>query len=84
MAYVKLKDKSDRPGDFYVARSFYRSNSHGIWRYIPDYMMNNWDEVTTYGKGFDAKSLNLPFGVQMALTEIRELEHDKIIEIETK
>ncbi|MBI3633677.1 MAG: hypothetical protein HY226_05295 [Candidatus Vogelbacteria bacterium] len=64
LAYVNSKTSNIPPQDFYIARSYYRSNSHGVWRYIPDYGMDG-----SYGKGRNAESLNLPITLQKALSD---------------
>ncbi len=68
-------------GEF-KARSYYRSNSQGLWRYLPDYVerheiIENPDGtrveglpvggVSWYGKGYDEASLTLPTEMQCAL-----------------
>jgi len=35
-----------------VARSYYRSNSQGVWRYLPQYTTNDYDELDWYSKGY--------------------------------
>ncbi len=49
-----------------MVRGYYRSESSGAWRYLPDYTrQEGW-----YGKGFDEESLTLPFEMQKKLAEI--------------
>lgn len=62
VAYVKVKDKL-------VARSYYRSNSHGLWRYLPDYFVAK-GEIAWYGKGWSESGITLPIGAQRVLAEI--------------
>ena len=46
--------------------TYYRSNSSGSWRYLPDYVQENeW-----CGKGYNEESLTLPFEMQKKLTEV--------------
>ncbi len=52
-----------------IARSFYRSNSHGIWKYLPRYVAYD-GRLTWYGKGFGQESISLPIPLQRALAEI--------------
>lgn len=66
IGYVKNRD-----GEF-KARSYYRSNSSGLWRYLPDYVNNNYERW--YGKGYDEKSTILPFELQKKLDEICQTE----------
>jgi hypothetical protein len=54
-----------------VARSYYRSNSQGLWRYLPDYKSEN-GEITQYGKGVGEESVTLPIELQKVLNEIGE------------
>ncbi len=56
-------------GDEVVARSYYRSNSQGVWRYLPDYT-ENAGHINWFGKGFSEESITLPFLVQKALSDI--------------
>lgn len=62
VAYVEAKGKL-------IARSYYRSNSHGLWRYLPDYIATN-GKIKWYGKGWSQDAVNLPIGIQRALAEI--------------
>lgn len=64
MAYVKN-------GDALVARSYYLSNSHGVWRYLPEYLFNEEDKkINWYGKGYDEISITLPAALQIALARL--------------
>ena len=60
----------------YVARPFYRSNSQGLWRLMPNYhkYIENGDEhIGYYGKGWNnlcEDSLNLPIELQNTLQNI--------------
>lgn len=50
--------------------SYYRSNSQGGWRYMPDYVASDVprrSKVDWIGKGYDEESLNLPAVTQEAL-----------------
>ncbi len=57
--------------------SYYRSNSQGVWRYLPDYVSSNNpnDPVEWYGKGYSEESLNLPSETQAALEIISTQEN---------
>ena len=46
--------------------SYYRSNSSGSWRYLPEYT----NEGHWFGKGYNEESLTLPFEMQEKLTEL--------------
>ena len=48
--------------------TYYRSNSSGSWRYLPEYT----DEGHWFGKGYNEESLTLPFEMQSALTQLSE------------
>ena len=50
-------------------RGYYRSNSQGMWRYLPDYVGGN-GEIVWYGVGFNEESLTLPLKIQQHLNEI--------------
>lgn len=57
--------------DNYVARTFYLSNSQGVWRYLPKY----WPEgtgVRWFDKGYGEESVTIPIALQLALNTIRE------------
>lgn len=47
-------------------RGYYRSNSQGMWRYLPDYVGAD-GEISWYGVGFNEESLTLPMKIQKAL-----------------
>ncbi len=53
-----------------TARSYYRSNSQGVWRYLPDYRMGGDSDVRWYGKGYGEESITLPAMLQKALSDI--------------
>jgi len=64
MAYVQQDDRL-------VARSFYLSNSHGVWKYLPEYLYNETDKkINWYGKGYDEISITLPAALQIALARL--------------
>lgn len=52
------------------ARSYYRSNSQGVWRYLPDYVGFPNGEVDYYGKGVSEESTTLPVELQQVLARI--------------
>ncbi len=62
VAYVEKEGKIS-------ARSYWRSNSQGMWRYLPEYEMMG-DEISWYGKGHGEESIALPIALQQALAEI--------------
>ncbi len=49
--------------------SYYRSNSQGIWRLLPDYVSDTKNNklIEWFGKGYNEESLNLPSETQYAL-----------------
>lgn len=53
-----------------IARSFYRSNSQGVWRYLPEYTTDASGDIDWYGKGYGEESITLPASLQKALAEI--------------
>jgi len=58
-----------------VARSYYRSQSSGAWRYLPQYRYNLQDkQVDWYGKGYGEESLTLPAVLQEGLTRAVEAD----------
>jgi hypothetical protein len=63
VAYVEKEGKV-------TARSYYRSNSQGVWRYLPDYRMSEDGMIDWYGKGRGEESITLPVVIQKALSEI--------------
>ena len=65
----------------YRVRSYYRSNSQGVWRCLPDYVRDSDGKVSWYGKAHGEESLTLPIKMQAALSEIalegsRELDDE--------
>jgi len=75
IAYVKNKAGK------YVARSYYRSNSQGVWRYLPEYRAlpkNNEtlpDRIIWYGKGHSEFSITLPVEAQKVLAALSKPEN---------
>jgi hypothetical protein len=65
VAYVK--DKNNK----ITARSYYRSNSQGVWRYLPSYLIRD-GKINWYHKGHSEESITLPAICQMALAQITE------------
>lgn len=53
----------------YTARTYYRSNSHGVWKYLPRYNAQD-AHVYNFGKGFGQESITLPWRSQKALAEV--------------
>lgn len=64
----------------YTVRSYYRSNSQGLWRYLPDYKANYDDklveQLSWFGKGFSEESTTLPADLQKSLAQITENEEN--------
>ncbi len=54
-----------------VARSFYRSNSQGVWRYMPSYLASG-GHLDWYGKGHSEESVTLPIALQKALSTMKQ------------
>ena len=65
IAYVKTKDG-------YKARSYYRSNSQGVWRYMPDYVKDErtGNGIGWYGKSYNEEAMTLPMELQNSLNSI--------------
>ena len=59
------------PGQF-VARSYYLSNSHGVWRYLPYYTTDDTGRIDWYGKGVSQESITAPVGMLAALAKLSE------------
>lgn len=61
-------------------RSYYRSNSQGVWRYMPDYVKAaNQGSIDWFGKGMSEESLTLPFELQAGLAIIEQNKSAKEI-----
>lgn len=78
IAYVRSKDA--RGKDRVKICSYYRSNSQGMWRYMPDYTIQQEAtdpvaDIAWFGKGYDEDSLNLPIQTQYALDTINLQPH---------
>lgn len=66
VAYVEKEGKL-------IARSYYRSNSQGLWRYLPSALVID-GKINWYSKGHSEESINLPAYIQKALAKITEEE----------
>ena len=64
IAYVKFDNTVH-------VRGYYRSNSQGMWRYLPDYIAGN-GEIAWYGVGYNEESLALPLKLQKQLNMIAD------------
>ncbi|MBN1594404.1 hypothetical protein JW933_00610, partial [candidate division FCPU426 bacterium] len=53
----------------YVTRSYYLSNSHAEWRYLP-YVLMAEGSIQWYGKGYDENSIKLPNTSEKALNDL--------------
>jgi hypothetical protein len=51
-----------------IARSYYRSNSQGIWRYLPQYRLSEKGKINWFSKGYGEESVTLPASLQESLT----------------
>lgn len=74
VGYIKEADRI-------VARTFYRSKSQSVWRYLPHHAYMAW-----YGKGFGEESINLPLPLQKIMDDltvegntIRNVQNDQLI-----
>ncbi len=65
IAYIPTKDGVK-------VRGYYKSNSQGTWRYLPDYVKGEDSAgIEWYGKGSSEESLTLPLKLQEALAKIQ-------------
>lgn len=65
----------------FVARSYYQSSSHGLWRYLPDYIPVE-DKIRFYGKGYgSSESVTLPIVLQRALASLSQ-EQGNLVEVD--
>ncbi|MDO4611856.1 MAG: hypothetical protein Q4B29_00090 [Candidatus Saccharibacteria bacterium] len=54
-------------------RGYYKSNSQGTWRYMPDYVKSgesSW--IEWFGKGSNEEAMTLPFEIQAGLAQIEQ------------
>ena len=65
IGYVKCPDGK------IMQRSFYRSNSQGVWRLLPDYVLS--EKERWYGKGYSEEMMILPSEMQKALSAITQV-----------
>lgn len=70
VAFVKRENKL-------IARTFYRSNSQGIWRYLPEYETGKDGSIEWFGKGHQEDSIILPIPLQKALSDLSNREKPK-------
>lgn len=55
----------------YVARTYYRSNSQGVWRYMPSYLTTDDEQdIDWYNKSRGEESVTLPYQEQKVLAQI--------------
>lgn len=59
-------------GQSVKVRSFYRSRSCGVWRYLPDYVRKPSGGIDFYGTGYAEESVTLPVAMQAALAELEK------------
>src|SRR5574344_961001 len=71
MAYV-----ANGEGGF-TTRSYYRSRSQGVWRYLPDYTSNG-NSIQWFGKGISEEATTLPSSLQKSLNKIPKIDDGKI------
>lgn len=78
---VFMADRSGRCGAIgYIptengvkVRGFYKSNSQGVWRYLPDYVKTDTSrEIDWYGKGTNEESTMLPLEMQEMMARIQD------------
>lgn len=59
-------------GDRTIVRTYYLSNSHGVWKYLPHYTVNTSGEINWFGKGYSQASIALPHTLQRAIATLNE------------
>lgn len=62
-------------------RSYYRSQSQGMWRYLPDYVrdLKGRGGASLYGKGYGGQSVTLPIKLQEILARIEDVRGVKTV-----
>jgi len=53
-----------------TAYSYYRSDSQGVWRFLPDYTIKENGKIKWVGKGYGEESVTLPIELQKTLSTI--------------
>jgi hypothetical protein len=71
IAFIGYGEESN--GTF-VARSFYLSNSHAMFKYLPSYFKDGLDKIKWFDKGFDEQSISLSYELQRALFHLSSTE----------
>jgi len=51
-----------------TAYSYYRSDSQGVWRFLPDYTIKENGKIKWAGKGYGEESVTLPIELQKTLS----------------
>ncbi|MFH1378761.1 MAG: FHA domain-containing protein [bacterium] len=73
VAYVEVGAGEETQEKKYIARTYYRSNSHGNWRYLPAYETLNdaaRDTIGWFSKGYFDASVTLPWQLQPVLSSL--------------
>lgn len=62
-------------------RSYYRSQSQGVWRYLPDYVrdVEGRGSASLYGKGYGEQSVTLPIKLQETLARLEDAKGVKTV-----
>lgn len=68
VGYVKEDNK-------YIARTYYLSNSQGVWRYLPRYLSDGESGIRWFDKGYSEESITIPIPFQLALNNIVNETH---------
>jgi hypothetical protein len=68
-------------GNTVTARSYYRSNSSGLWRYLPKYLQSE-NSIAWYDKGFGEESITLPVELQKVLADVSQSESLELKDID--
>ncbi len=70
LGYMRDSEKGEWL-DTHTVRSYYFSNSHGVWRYLDGYTLVG-NRLLSYGKGTTRNRTTLPLYFQKALALVRE------------
>lgn len=66
-------------GDEVKVRTYYRANTQGFWRYLPDYTRRADGKIDFYCIGYGEESVMVPMEVQAALAQIEKMRGMKVL-----
>ncbi len=67
-----------KDGDRYVGRTYYLSQSQGVWRYLPAYSHIPVPGIPRFNKGHTEESITLPIAMQYSLNAILDKQQTPI------